>query len=65
MSAPIWNVHHTFCAKNDFLLFYSSVNSGLHNYGHKTITLMIIICSKDVEGFTYTEYCASESNMRH
>lgn len=49
MSGPSWNAHHIFWAKNDFLLFYSSVNSGLHNYGNKTtdqadtITLMIIV----------------------
>lgn len=47
--------------KNDFLLFCSSVNSG-----HKTtdqadsITLMTIICSKDVEDLACTEYCASD-----
>lgn len=45
---------------------FASVNSGLQNYGHKTtdqadsITLMTIICRKDVEGFACTEYCASD-----
>lgn len=55
-----------FLGKNDFLLFCSSVNSGLHNYGHETTdqaestTLMTITCSNDVEGFACTDDCAFE-----